>query len=153
MARFVVLEFDDNEAAASFVKLHRDLTRGTVGKGTDEEKDVVEQMRAAGVALAHGFVRALLPKPTKFCDCAAQGRITKKSMAAFTKGKKLGWWVHATKECMKPTRQWGSSYRCVISAAVNLLDPEDKENKTIKGWEQKVPEPTRPIITEDPNGK
>jgi hypothetical protein len=103
VARYVLLEFDDNDGAEGFVAAA--AQRGGIFFG------------AAGTEpMTYGYadhtkmrVRAVFAKPTSFCDCPNPGDRS-------AKGKKLGWWVHAG--CGKPKRgQWQHPN--------NLLDPPD----------------------------
>lgn len=83
MARYVVMEFDDNAQAEAFVaKINSDPTR---------------KFR----------VRWLFAQPRKFCECPAGA--TSRDGKAIVKGEKLGWWVH--NECGRPiTGNYQSPY-------------------------------------------
>jgi hypothetical protein len=80
VARYVLIEFDDNKEADNFVKM---LTPD-VELEEPEEYDFKGSMR----------VRAVFFKPTQFCEC--------KSGLTASRGKKFGLNVH--EKCGKPHR-------------------------------------------------
>lgn len=65
MARYVVLEFDDNDDAERYVK--------------EDRWDIF-----------CGDVIGVYAKPTKFCHCVG----SKAKRMAFTRTARFGWWVH-----------------------------------------------------------
>jgi hypothetical protein len=77
MARYVVLEFDDNDAAGAFLEVVKDPYL------MDGFPDGVK-------------VKAVFAKPTKFCDCPLPGNIAK--------GAALGWFICS--KCAKARRGW-----------------------------------------------
>jgi hypothetical protein len=110
--RYVVLKFDDNEAAERFV--------------------------AAPVVLEGEVeVMALFAGPTQFCTCTgSKGRIH-----AWTLGQKYGWWVcKQCKKPAEATAGPYQQMRFVISQGRNLLDeflmglPQAKASVWEKGW-------------------
>src|SRR3954469_2637252 len=103
MARFVLLQFDDDQEAEDFVK--EGALRYTTKWG-DPSDTVPFDYKVWGV----------YQKPTRFCDCDGSG---KKTMIGFTRGKKYGWWIHA--KCMKPTAKWASGRQWFTVLGANLL--------------------------------
>lgn len=81
MAYNILLHFDDEEAALSFVE---DL---------EENQDKPHMQTVPG-----GKVTAIYKAPTMFCE----GHGGKKTALGFTMGMKWGWWVCAT--CKKPSK-------------------------------------------------
>jgi hypothetical protein len=114
MARLVILEFEDNDAAERFTQ----SMNNRLGPGS---------LPQASVAMAYADVIAVFAKPTKFCECPAS---TKKSLSSFGKSKKYGWYVHRT--CGKPTARWAANLNWVLSLAKNLypaiLKSKDDDN-------------------------
>jgi|SRR6478609_6845060 len=111
MAKYVVLRFEDNDQADTFVE---DMLR-------EPDEPILTPVQENDVrATPVGVYRA----PTMFC-ARADGR-HKGRVQGFTHGKKFGWWVCG--QCGKPTLLWGSSHQAVIGSGVNLL-PDAKEDK------------------------
>lgn len=108
MARLVVLEFDDDQAADRFVA----HMANRMGAGA---------LNQASVAIAYSSVVGVFARPTKFCKCKNP------NSKNFTKSAKFGWWIH--KPCSKPLPMWGepSAFQKLISSAYNLL-PRKKED-------------------------
>lgn len=98
MARFVILEFDDNDAAESFVRHMEDNFN----------------IASTSVALAHADVRWVLAKPTKFCECNPEPKRAKSS--------RYGWWVCTV--CKKPGATWGTErgLRTILTQSKDLKD-------------------------------
>jgi hypothetical protein len=112
MARYVVLSFEDNEDAETFIQ------------HCDGQSSII----------VTGKVEALIAKPTMFCpNSAAGGCPTGKRTHSFTRGLKWGWWVCAV--CKKPVklRDQKLMYNC-ISQGKNLLLEEPE--RVIEGKEQ-----------------
>jgi hypothetical protein len=112
MARYILLEVDDNEAAGDLVAA---LQRGPGNVFLYKKPDDSGEFRVAEFAAK---VRALFAKPTKFCDCV-------KADDNSVKGAKLGWWVH--RKCGKPKHG-------VCQHPRNLLLPEgptDPKNRDL----------------------
>jgi len=86
MAKYVILHFEDDDAADQYVRM---LQQGSVFIW---ERTVVEGRTV------EAEVRAVYKAPTKFCPHASSG--------PYTRGRKYGWWVHAKPDCMKPTPGW-----------------------------------------------
>lgn len=97
MARYVLLEFEDNAKAKKFVER------------VNGSYEAVES-RANGIR-----ARAVWAIPTKFCECT---RGLRRSFP-FTRGRKSGWWIHV--ECGRPTRAWSSGNHWFDSIGRNLL--------------------------------
>jgi hypothetical protein len=133
MARYILIEVDDNEAAGDFIYALQNYPDGIffhkklLGGNVDHDEYKVEQLGSARV-------RGLMGKPSQFCECVNPG--DKQVL-----GKKFGWYVHA--ECAKPLRGHAQHPR-------NLLDPEgmpSRERMFYLGiWEgvDKRPELKRP---------
>jgi hypothetical protein len=98
MARWVLIEIDDNADAEAYVEsLKIGKTFMTINTG-DSYKVQEAPVRVVG----------LYAKPVKFCECETPGKVAR--------GEKLGWWV-CTK-CNKPqTTRW--------QMPNNLLAPPD----------------------------
>lgn len=105
MARYVVLDFRDNEFAETFVK----LVDGSLSW---------EQL--AAVSGAHAEVAAVFAKPTLFCTCGVDY-----TAKAFQKSSRFGWFVHL--KCKRPTEKWGRNIKFVLGQAHNILK-ELREN-------------------------
>lgn len=103
MAKYVLLEFGDDEEADEFCQRFTE--------------DVEERAKYQRVGI-YAFVRAVYKKPTKFCEC--KGDMRKR---AFTRGRKYGWWV-CTK-CGKPTAAWGRGDHWFLALGRNLLPVDD----------------------------
>jgi len=84
MARYVLIEFEDNEAAEGFYE--------TILSGQDTSG---AKMRVAGVYM----------KPTQYCECSNP---SEKSV----RGSKWGLWVH--KDCGKPKKGMWQSPRNLL---------------------------------------
>lgn len=102
MARYVLVEFDDNAAAKRFV-----------------EKVNGEYGAVDGDHMTRR-VRAVWAKPTLFCECEGK----QKSSFGFRVGEKSGWWVHS--KCGRPTKFWAKGNHWFSSIGRNLL-PGNKD--------------------------
>jgi hypothetical protein len=103
MARWVTLEFDDNDAAEKFVLYMHGLSPHGGG--------VPGPINVGSIALAYSTVRAVFAMPTKFCHCGEK--------KFWSRSKRYGWWVH---RCGKTSEAWGGNFHSVIAEAKNLLD-------------------------------
>jgi hypothetical protein len=103
MARFVLLQFDDDQEAEDFAEMAL------------KQHGVIYDSREY-IVCAGAKIWGIYQKPTKFCDCDGSG---KKTMIGFTRGKKYGWWIHA--KCMKPTAKWASGRQWFTVLGANLL--------------------------------
>lgn len=108
MARYVLVEFDDDAAARKFVE----KVNGNYGLPEGERKF---------------RVRAVWGKPTKFCDCIG----ARKGLMGFRRGEKSGWWLHT--ECGRPTRQWAKGNHWFSAIGRNLL-PGNKDYTPGSTW-------------------
>jgi hypothetical protein len=110
VARLVVLEFDDDEAAERFVD-HMGNRMGATA------------LNAASIALAYSDVIRVVAKPTRFCKC--------KNPQKFVQTKRFGWRVHEA--CMKPVPQPWSERRGLLQllfSANELLDSIRSKERT-----------------------
>lgn len=107
MGRYVLLEFDDSDAAATFIGRLEEATKEY--DDVEQTPDVTMMLNGIGaIAAAHATVLAEFAKATKICDCA---RPSENSV----RGIKLGWWV--CPKCKKPKRRGAQSLR-------NILNPK-----------------------------
>lgn len=97
MARYVLLEFDDNASAKRFVQ------------GVNEDYAAVLPDYKTRRCIA------VWAKPTLFCECTRGV----KGMNPFRRGVKSGWWVHAP--CGRPTRAWAKGNHWFSAIGRNLL--------------------------------
>lgn len=106
MARYVMLEFDDNEEAKAFVKAAQEgLLYYTKQHPTLPNEVSVNQVRE-GVR-----PRGMWFKPVNYCECQPQ---PEDSARNFVRGSKFGIYVH--KVCMRPFKGRQQSPK-------NLIDP------------------------------
>lgn len=101
MARYVLVEFDDNAAAQRFVE-----------KVNGEYAAVDPQYNTRRV-------RAVWGKPTRFCDCDSGT----KGANPYRRGEKSGWWLHA--QCGRPSRFWALGNHWFSALGRNLLPGND----------------------------
>src|SRR6266480_628641 len=95
MARLVLLSFDDNEDAETFVQA---VTTGQHVFYSKPHPKLEGQYSVVQPAhLLH--VEGLFMRPTQFCDCASKGKFNRND--GFSQGKKYGHWIH---RCGKPSR-------------------------------------------------
>lgn len=109
MAKYVLLEFEDDEEVDKVIKAAQE---GDLGRY------VIEEGYAPHWAAIFGKLRAVYRKPTKFCDC--KGDMRKRG---FTRGRKWGWWV--CNKCGKPTAAWGRGDHWFLALGRNLLPVSD----------------------------
>jgi hypothetical protein len=107
MARYVVLEFDDNDDANSFVEEMLQDHEGVVG---------------------------VYAKPTLFCPAGgcSTGRIK-----SFVQGVNLGWWVCSNcKKPSRAVEGDEQLMRSVIDSAINLLPGSETQAADVftRGW-------------------
>lgn len=110
MARLVVIEFSDNEAAEKFVRRMSGLDKP---EGSEQANDAFS---VGSLVRAYGEVVRVVAKPTIFCTCGDPRTVG----GGWAKSKKYGWMVHKT--CAKPTVEWGS--KIVYLLSVKDLLPE-----------------------------
>jgi len=101
VARYLLLQFDDDEAADAVVATIQ--SGGGVAIGHDVQGDCI--------------VRAVFKKPTKFCEC------TNLKKRGFTRGQKYGWWV--CDQCKRPTQGWARLELAYQVFGKNLLPPSE----------------------------
>lgn len=92
MAKFVLLQFDDDAQADRLVQALQEWP---------EAIDISGQVTAAEPEWYHIVgvkLRGVFKKPTKFCECKSLKN------RGFSRGKKYGWWVCS--QCKKPTIAW-----------------------------------------------
>lgn len=104
MARYVLVEFEENDDAEKFVEA---INNGKVFYTTPHRK--LEGEFSVVQPNGDTTVRALFAKPTQFCQCSNPGDRS-------VRGAKFGWYVHAA--CGKPKQSSWQHPR-------NLLDPPD----------------------------
>lgn len=80
MAKYVVVQFDNNDEADSFVQ--------TISSGFDH---------LSSNANANIQIVAVFQKPTLFCECATPSENS-------VRGSKWGWWLCRNPGCGKPKR-------------------------------------------------
>ena len=109
MARAVILDFKDNEAAEMFVQL-------LLQAQSDPETGAPIAMST--ILAAHAAVKGLFARPTAGCHCRGSARNHK---LAYTRTVRFGWWVHAV--CRKPSALVVKNFykNIGISAGSNLL--------------------------------
>lgn len=113
MPFYIVLQFDDDQAAKDFAAKCFKGTAVPNENGDLVPKDSVEQKT---LQTLFGFrVFGIWRKPTKFCQCGGGGR----GKVAFTRSLGYGWWVCAN--CSKPTAMWASGARWFTIFGKNLL--------------------------------
>lgn len=139
MPRYVVLEFEDDDQANTFVDDWQD------------QMDLIEKLDVEGLPrfLTPGQendvpvnIVAMTIKPTQFCAC--------KKIHGSAKGKKWGLWI--CKNCGKPSRRWGKSYKQVIGSAKNLLDEDGPDPQRITMEELRTMKSGGTIRHNDPPG-
>lgn len=113
MARYVVLEFDDNVDADNFVKAVQgdQIFVGVEHKTLPGQYNVVRPTNDFDVV-------GLYMRPRLACTCRQEGKWTKQD--GYTRGLKYGLWVH--NGCGKPSsvalESWGSR----VGLGRNLLE-------------------------------
>jgi hypothetical protein len=98
MGRYVLLEFDDNTAAESFVNKLTEIHQEGIG----------EFFTVTSILAAHSTIQAVFSKPSGLCSCAVR---SEKSLH----GSKFKWWVCPT--CKRP-KPHGAQF------LPNMLDEE-----------------------------
>jgi hypothetical protein len=112
MARAVILDFKDNDAAEALIaKL--DEAKADAHSGIP--------MELAAILCSSAEVKALLARPTRGCKCRGI-KTNRNHKMAFTRTKRFGWFVHVG--CNRPAqmvvdRWW---HNLTISAGNNLLE-------------------------------
>jgi len=111
MARYVVLSFEDNADADSFL-----------------QHDNLEHVEGSWK------VEGLFAKPTMFCESSGSGGCrTGKRFSSWFRGAKYGWWVCVG--CGRPTSLASDEQRmrACVGQGVNLLpDAEDVPNNPLE---------------------
>lgn len=116
MARYVLLEFDDNAQAKAFVaKVNGDYHVVEMGEGT---KPLIR-------------VRGVWGKPTLFCECTKM-RAPYRGMRPFRHAPKSGWWVCA--QCGRPTKAWAKGNHWASALGRNLLPGNKDHNPHQTAW-------------------
>jgi hypothetical protein len=125
VAKYVILQFDDDGEASIFVQ-------STVENGLLVNRMAEDINREYGVWHFSPIVRAVFQRPTKFCDCASTG--TNLKARGFTRGKKYGWWVCSI--CKKPTSGWAQGHEWFKALGRNLLPktPQAPEYRGDGNW-------------------
>lgn len=90
MAVYVMLQFDDEQQAKTFVTDIIDYP----------DSDILTPSQENNV---RAKVRAVFKKPTLFCTCGPDSKKISREGGG-TRGKKYGWWVHV--RCGKPKAPW-----------------------------------------------
>lgn len=99
MGRYVLLEFDDNEAAETFVSNLNELKADGSG-----------DFPYLGIILcAHAKVSAVFSRPNNLCQC--------KGSTTSVKGTKFGWWVCPA--CKKGKAGVGQPLRNMLDEGLN----------------------------------
>lgn len=107
MGRYVLLEFEDNDAAATFIGRLEDATQEY--DDVSQTPDVTAMLNGIGaIAAAHATITAVYTKPAGLCSC-------KSDLDNSLRGKKFGWWV--CPNCKKPKDGQGQTLR-------NTLNPK-----------------------------
>jgi hypothetical protein len=105
MAKYVLLQFDDDGEADKFIE-------------TVQHDGGIFDGDGGGVWSIKTFVRGVWKKPTKYCDCTGNMK-----SRAFTRGRKYGWWV--CDKCGKPTPAWARGDHWFLALGRNLLPVDD----------------------------
>jgi hypothetical protein len=135
MAILVLLEFNSDDDAKSFVKEVLEETTVTVHSRYDSNSSDGRHFKPR--------IRGAWKRPTLFCDCG----ITKKNIiqpqhrGGFRRGPKYGWWIHA--QCGKPTKWWANGDFWRYTLGVNLL-PE-----SLGAIEEQGPDARSPAVWND----
>jgi len=111
VARYILVEVDDNETAGDFVAVVQ--REGNVFYYTPANGQGESQIKTFTAKVV-----GLFAKPIKFCECPKPGDRQ-------VRGAKFGWWVHA--ECGKPMKGHCQHPR-------NLLEPDDFKPKPDERW-------------------
>jgi hypothetical protein len=122
MARVVMLNFDDNEAAEQFVIAIQK------SQGDSYQLNVTDINTVGMVACAYSKVVAVVARPTVWCRCriVPRGRGTVKTkfdnaFERWTRTERFGWYVHS--RCKRPNYFVVRDYmrNILVSAGNNLL--------------------------------
>lgn len=122
MAYYVLLSFEDDEAAKTLV-----------------EDMILGPQYAPALEGGKAEVKAVFRKPTKFCDPSDGHRGSGKFTFAATRGRKYGWWVCS--KCGKPSKEWAKGDRWYTALGTNLLPVEviqGEPDTRPRGWEKGV---------------
>ena len=109
MAKYVVIEFDNDEDADAYINEIKDA-----------EESIMGMLSSHYGAPQLARIVGLYKKPTIFCEC--QG--SRKPPMGWTRGKKYGWWICT--ECGKPSQQWSRALPSMMG--VNLLHHKELNN-------------------------
>lgn len=115
MARYVLLQIDDNADAEAYVASLRSPAKNLIAVPLTDDPD---QYRMAEIEIK---VRGLYAKPTRFCICQPQG--------LRVRGAKLGWWVCA--KCKLPLdNKWLMPNNLLLSPPYFVTPPEELKLNT-----------------------
>jgi hypothetical protein len=106
MARYVLIAFDDNNAAEEFVAA-LPVQGGVFFMGSDTHFKNVDPEKT--------FVRGIWEKPTKMCECPPGPKRT------YGRGKRTGWYICS--DCGKTHPAWAAGDHLYQSLGVNMLPP------------------------------
>lgn len=127
MARAVVLDFKDDQAAEMFMEL---LLR------TQEDAEYGDPIAMSTILAAHAKPVALLPRPVRGCECHRKGRVQ-----GWTRAEGTGWYVCPL--CFKPHKT------VVRNWYVNLCMQSKNQLKKIK--DKVVVETNPPEVADSDN--
>jgi hypothetical protein len=114
MARYILVEVNDNETAGDLVaalQIDGEMHFYHKLQATPEDREYTVKSVAAKVV-------GLFAKPVKFCDCPNPGDKQ-------VRGAKFGWWVHAV--CGKPMKGHCQHPR-------NLIEPDGYKPPREERW-------------------
>jgi hypothetical protein len=104
----VLVEFRSDESAKAFVEK------------VNGSYHALEESQGKSIK-----VTGVFKMPTKFCDCADQGK--KMEIKAYSRGRKYGWWVHT---CGRPSKFWvKAKARLWDAMGRNILPGADDDPK------------------------
>jgi hypothetical protein len=127
MARAVVLTFQDNSEAETFVRTLDILQKDVYAESPsyDALPDVLGRLLATKMVdgCCGVSIDAVIARPTRWCKCTPtqKRRGRQKPLGDYTRTPKFGWWVHAL--CMKPERPIVVNWvKNLLGGNVNLLE-------------------------------
>lgn len=116
MARYVLLAIEDDKAATALVKQIQRWGVIAVNIPAVKLETTDEIVESVDIDVS-ATVRGVWARPTKFCECQGGQR-------SFSRGTKLGWWVHAA--CGKPSKLWADGHDWYRSLGTNLMPISDE---------------------------